>query len=41
MNTLDSAEVKGYAYEAAGAEAVRAAFDCWFCMRYRFYRNQG
>jgi len=26
MNTLDSAEVKGYAYEAAGAEAVRAAF---------------
>ena len=25
MNTLDSAEVKGYAYEAAGAEAVRAA----------------
>ena len=24
MNTLDSAEVKGYAYEAAGAEAVRA-----------------
>ena len=27
MNTLDSAEVKGYAYEAAGAEAVRAAFS--------------
>ncbi|MFS2669009.1 hypothetical protein HF874_04925 [Parabacteroides distasonis] len=26
MNTLDSAEVKGYAYEAAGTEAVRAAF---------------
>ena len=26
MNTLDSAEVKGYAYQAAGAEAVRAAF---------------
>ena len=26
MNTLDSAEVKGYAYEAAGAEAVCAAF---------------
>ena len=26
MNTLESAEVKGYAYEAAGAEAVRAAF---------------
>ena len=26
MNTLDSAEVKGYAYETAGAEAVRAAF---------------
>ena len=26
MNTLDSAEVKGYAYEAADAEAVRAAF---------------
>ena len=26
MNTLDSAEVKGYAYEAASAEAVRAAF---------------
>ena len=26
MNTLDSAEVKGYAYEAAGAEAVRASF---------------
>ena len=26
MNTLDSEEVKGYAYEAAGAEAVRAAF---------------
>ena len=26
MNTLDSAEVKGYAYEAAGVEAVRAAF---------------
>ena len=26
MNTLDSAKVKGYAYEAAGAEAVRAAF---------------
>lgn len=27
MNTLDSAEVKGYAYEAAGAEAVRAALS--------------
>ena len=49
MNTLDSAEVKGYDNKAARTAAVRPEFIAqyqrciyrWFCMRYRFYRKQG